>query len=113
MITLPYNIVLDPMLPGWAMIAVVILGVAFALLSLIRNWKSGAVRALAIFFLLCLLAGPMRREAETTPLDDIALIVIDESASQSLDRRDVVAADAAAQLQSRIEALGDVDVEFD
>lgn len=111
MISLPYNIVLDPMLPVWALIAAAVAGAAFALLSLMRNWKSGVARALAIVFVLCLLASPMRREAETTALNDIALIVIDESASQSLDRRDDVTADAAAQLRSSIEALGGVEVE--
>ena len=111
MISLPYNIVLDPMLPVWALIAAAVTGAAFVLLSLVRNWKSGAARALAIVFMLCLLASPMRREAETTALNDIALIVIDESASQSLDRRNDVSTDAAALLQSRIEALGGVEVE--
>ncbi len=111
MINLPFNIVLDPMLPHWALIAVALAGAVFALVSLARHWKSGIARAFAIVFLLCLLSGPMTREAETTPLNDIALILVDESASQRLDKRDAVTADAAENLQTRIEALGGVDVE--
>ncbi len=111
MTALPFNIVLDPMLPQWALILAVIAGAAFAILSLIRNWKSGIARTVAIAALLALIAGPMIREAETTPLNDIALILVDESASQSLDNRDRVSEDAATKLADRIEALGGVETE--
>ncbi|MFC2953688.1 hypothetical protein ACFOOP_17240 [Marinicaulis aureus] len=111
MTSLPFNIVLDPMLPQWALILAVIAGAAFAILSLLRNWKSGIARAVAIAALLALIAGPMIREAETTPLNDIALILVDESASQSLDGRNRVSEDAAVKLADRIEALGGVETE--
>jgi len=110
-IEIPFNIVLDPMLPAWALIAIAAAGAIFTLASLLSHWRSGLARAGAVFFLLCLLANPMVREAETTPLDDIALILIDESASQNLDNRDVATAQAAEQLQSRIEGLGGIEVE--
>ncbi len=111
MTALPFNIVLDPMLPAWALIVAVIAGAAFAILSLIRNWKSGIARAIASAALLVMLAGPMIREAETTPLSDIALILVDESASQSLDDRDRVTEDAAEKLAARIELLEGVETE--
>ncbi|WP_375202539.1 hypothetical protein [Hyphococcus sp.] len=112
MTTLPFNIVLDPMLPQWALIIAVLAGAGFAILSLLRNWKSGIARTVAVAAFLALLAGPMIREAETTPLNDIALILIDESASQSLDNRDRVSEDAAEKLAARIDALGGVDSEI-
>jgi hypothetical protein len=108
---LPFNIVLDPMLPLWALIAAALAGAAFAILSLLRNWKSGIARAIAIAALLVMLSGPMIREAETTSLSDIALILVDESASQSLDDRDLVTEDAAEKLVTRIEALEGVETE--
>jgi hypothetical protein len=100
------EIVLDPYVPEWALLAACIAGAAFVVLSLIRNWKSGVPRALALAAVLALLANPMRREAETTPLDDVALILVDESASQSLDNRNAVTADASEKLRQRIDALG-------
>ncbi len=106
------NVLFDPWLPQWAMLATLVVGAALAFVSLARNWKSGAPRALAIIAVLLLIANPMRREAETTPLNDIALILIDESASQTLDGRNDVAAAAAAQLQERLARLGGVDVEL-
>ena len=44
-------------------------------------------------------------------MNDIALILVDESASQSLDDRDRVTEDAAEKLAARIEALGGVETE--
>ena len=101
----------QPWLPHWAMIGAVLLGILFGGLSLIRNWKSGALRVLAIGAMLTLLANPMQREAQTTPLSDIALILVDESASQSLDGRDRITAQAAQTLQNRLEAMDNIDVE--
>lgn len=103
------NVVFDPWLPQWALIAICITGFAVAAVSLLRNWKSGIPRALAVIAVILLIANPLRREAETTPLDDVALILVDESASQSLDGRSGVTAEAVAQLQSRIENIGDVE----
>lgn len=103
------NVVFDPWLPQWALIAICIAGFAVAAVSLLRNWKSGIPRALAVIAVILLIANPLRREAETTPLDDVALILIDESASQSLDGRSDVTAEAVARMQSRIENMGDVE----
>jgi hypothetical protein len=108
---LPFNIVLDPHVPLWALIALAAACAAFAALSLIHNWKSGIARLIAVLALLALLAGPMTREEETSPLNDIALIITDESASQTLDGRSEVTADAASKLGARLEALGGIDVE--
>lgn len=112
MTTLPFNIVFDPLLPQWALIAATLAGAAFAILSLVRHWKSGLARVAAITALLIMLSGPMIREAETTPLQDIALILLDQSASQSLDDRDRVTEDAAEELAARIDALGGVETEM-
>lgn len=103
------NVVFDPWLPQWALIAICIAGFAVAAVSLLRNWKSGIPRALAVIAVILLIANPLRREAETTPLDDVALILVDESASQSLDGRSDVTAEAVARMQSRIENMGDVE----
>ncbi|MEX6633270.1 hypothetical protein [Hyphococcus lacteus] len=105
------NIVFDPALPVWAMITVLIAGLLFASIGIFASWRSGVLRLLAITALAMLLANPTKREAETTPLEDIALILVDETASQSLDGRDEITTKAAEALQSKIKALGNIDVE--
>ena len=100
------NIIFEPWLPQWALVAAALGGALFAGLSMWRNWKSGAFRALAVVSLVILLANPQWREAERTPLDDIVVVLVDESASQSLDNRDSVAKAAADNLSEKLEALG-------
>jgi len=103
------NIVFDPFVANWALIAAGVIAAAFVAVSVFANWKSGAFRAVAIAALLALLANPLIREAEKTPLDDIALILVDKSASQSLDGRETAAAETAASLEDAIAALGGVE----
>lgn len=105
------SVVFDPWLPQWALYVVITLGALLAALGLWRNWQSGLLRALAAAAVIGLIANPLTREAETTALDDIALVLVDESASQSLDNRDRVTADAATRLQQQLEALGGVEVQ--
>ncbi|MEZ5894497.1 MAG: hypothetical protein R3C58_15295 [Parvularculaceae bacterium] len=105
------SLIFDPLLPNWALAALVVLGAAFALISLVRNWKSGIARTIAVAAFLVMLAGPLKREAETAPLNDLAIILADESASQSLDGRDAATSAAVEQLKQRLAALGNVDVE--
>ena len=100
------NIVFEPWLPHWALTMAALGGVLFAGLCLWRNWKSGAFRALVVASLVILLANPQLREAERTPLDDIVVVLVDESASQSLDNRDAVTKAAADDLSQRIKAMG-------
>ena len=84
------TLVLDPLLPVWAFMSCTVIALLLAGLSLYRNWKSGVFRAIALLALFALLANPMLREAERTSLDDVALILIDKSASQNLDQRSII-----------------------
>jgi len=103
------NIVFDPFLANWALIAVAVIAVALAGVSLIMSWKGGVFRTIAIAGLFALLLNPLIRVAQQTPLDDIALILVDKSASQSLDGRDAITAEAALKLEAAITALGGVE----
>ncbi len=103
------NIVFDPFLANWALVAAAVIAVALAGVSLIMSWKGGVFRTIAIAGLFALLLNPLIRVAQQTPLDDIALILIDKSASQSLDGRDVITTETASKLETAITALGGVE----
>jgi hypothetical protein len=68
------------------------------------------LRALAIAALIALIANPQIRQAERTALDDVVVVITDASGSQTLDGRAMVAADAAAALDARLEEMGGVEV---
>ena len=103
------SIVFDPSLPVWALALVGVASLAVALFSLWRAPWGGMFRLIAVAALFGLLANPQIRSAEKTPLDDIAIIVADKSASQNLDDRDVITDAAAEQLQSRLAAMPGVE----
>ncbi len=109
------TLVFDPWLPGWAFAIVAAVCLIIALVNLWRDWKSGVFRAIALAALLALLANPLIREAERTGLDDVALVLLDKSASQSLGDRGNGADRAADALIANLDRLDGVEsrlVEF-
>lgn len=91
-------------------IALAAVALIVALVGLWRRPLSGAFRLAALAALFGLLANPVMRTAEQTPLDDLALLIVDRSASQSLDGRDAAATEAAADVERKLAGLGGVDV---
>jgi hypothetical protein len=104
------SIVFEPFLPIPALAFLAALAVAVALLGFFRGARGAPLRAIALAALIALLANPILRFAETTPLDDIAILVIDDSASQSLDGRKAASARAADEIEERLKALGSVEI---
>lgn len=104
------GIAFAPLVPMWLLIALAVIGAGAALVSLWRQPASGVFRALAITAFIALIADPQIREAERTALDDIAVIITDESSSQTLDGRSEATRSAAEALEARLEAIGGVEI---
>ncbi|MEE2690933.1 MAG: hypothetical protein VX640_05250 [Pseudomonadota bacterium] len=103
-------IVFEPHLPVAALAAIAGVALAVSLLGFLRGARGGALRLVAALALIALLANPQIRVSERTPLDDVVVIVSDESASQKLDGRDRATGEAIAALESRLADLGGVEV---
>ena len=104
------GLVFSPLLPVAWFWALAILSGGAAIYTAIRSPIGGAFRILAVAALLVLLAQPRLLEESTTPLPDIALIVEDLSASQSLDGRAAVTAQAADTLEERLSGQPNLEV---
>ncbi len=104
------GIAFAPLVPFWLMIALAAVGAIAAALSLWRRPASGVLRALAIAAFVALIANPQIREAERTPLEDIAVIIADLSGSQTLDGREVATEKAVSALEEQLNALGGVEI---
>jgi len=99
------SIILAP-LTGWPLlIAGCALALAMAALAAWRRSPGWGLRALAFAALLGALANPSLVRETRTPLADVALVVVDESASQSVGDRVAQTAAAEAQVQAALEAL--------
>ena len=104
------EIVFAPIVPLWALGVAGALAAGAVAISFLRGAKGAPFRLLAAAALLALLANPILHTAETTALDDIAIIIEDKSASQGLDGRGAASARAADDLEARLKGLGRVEV---
>ncbi|MBM7066266.1 hypothetical protein [Actibacterium sp. 188UL27-1] len=103
-------VIYDPLLPWPVIIAAAILATVFVGFSLWRGLKGWWLRGLAAAVLLLAVANPSLQQEERTPLSDIVLMVVDESASQRIaDRRDQTA-EAVAQITADVEAMPNTEL---
>lgn len=100
------SILFDPGLPVW--IIACLGGAALAMLALAakRGLSGWALRSLGAAVILAALMGPTLSREDREDLSDIAIIVEDASASQTLGDREAMTAQAAAALEARLAARG-------
>jgi hypothetical protein len=105
-----YSVALDPLLPWWAIAALVI---PFALLvayALIRRARGGVLRLLAGAALTAILLNPSLVQEQRAYQKDIALVVVDRSPSQTLENRNADADATMAGLRKAAENFQDLDL---
>jgi len=101
---------LAPAVPWPVIAALGALALLVVLLGLWRRARGTGWRALAAIGLLGALANPSIVREERNYLDDVAVIVVDESASQKIGDRTQQAAAALAEAEKRIRALPHVEL---
>ena len=117
------TILFDPLVPMaivWLAAALVALGLILALWRRLAGWW---LRGLAGLALLAALVNPSLQQEDRTPLSDIVVLVVDESASQRISDRPDQTAAAIANVEAevarltntelRIVPVGDSDIEGD
>lgn len=98
------EIILAPLLPVWALGALGGLALVIAALALWQGLRGWWLRGLAGLALVLALANPSLQIEERDALQDIALVVVDETASNRIGGRDAQTAEALAHLQAELEA---------
>ncbi|MEM5467505.1 hypothetical protein [Celeribacter marinus] len=104
------NIAFDPFVPLAALL--VIAGFAAVLMAFaawrgLRGWPWRAVAAIGV---VAALANPALHQEQRDPLTDIVILVVDDSASQSLSDRAEQVAFGRAQIEARIARLADTEL---
>lgn len=99
-----------PLLPWEILAAIAAIGLALIGLGLWRRARGVAWRLIPLAALLTTLAGPQLVRETRTPLDDVAVVVVDESASQDLGDRRTRTEDAVATLRERLKAEKGLEV---
>ena len=100
------TLVFDPFLP-W--LALAVLGGFMVLVTALSLWRGLAgwwLRGLGLAALLAALANPSLQTEDRSPLQDIVLVVRDDTGSNRLAERAAQTDAAVAHLRARLEALG-------
>ncbi|WP_424928476.1 hypothetical protein [Amaricoccus tamworthensis] len=92
------TMVFEPLLPIALIAGLGVIAALAVALAIFRGLKGWWLRALAAMVLILGLLGPSIREEDREPIANIALVIIDESASNRIDGRD-------AQLDAALEDL--------
>ncbi|BAQ70530.1 threonine dehydrogenase [Rhodovulum sulfidophilum] len=104
------EVIFDPLLPLpliWALAVLVAGIVGFALWRGLAGWWLRGLAALAV---LAALANPSLQTELRTPLSDIVVLVVDESASQRLSDRPEQTARAVERVRAEVAALDDTEL---
>jgi hypothetical protein len=104
------TVIFDPLVPLpliWALAAVAVVMLAFAIWRGLRGWP---LRGLAMLALGLALVNPSWQEENRKPLSDIILAVVDDSASQRLADRPAQTEAALASLSAAVTALENTEL---
>ncbi len=97
----------SPLLPLPLIAVLAAIAAVGVLLALWRGLTGWWLRGLAARDLRAALAGRSRRREDRTPVANIAIVVIDDSASNRIDGRDAQVAAALEGLEARLDGLGE------
>ncbi|MFZ8941141.1 MAG: hypothetical protein ACO2ZK_03970, partial [Gemmobacter sp.] len=106
MSALDTTLVFAPLLPWPVIAALGLLGAGIAAFAILRGLRGGWLRLAALGALVLALTDPALERAERSALADIAVVLVDESASQQIGVRAAQTAEALAHLEREIAALG-------
>lgn len=104
------TVLFDPLIPWagiWVFAGAVVLATAFSIWRRLAGWP---LRLIAACVVVLALVNPSLKQDQTSPLPDIAVIVVDETSSQTIKGRPDQTRQAVENLQSNLAARGNMDV---
>ena len=105
-----WSIAAAPLLPWWALAVFAAAAIALLGLGLWRGAPGLGWRAAAIAVLLAALVNPSLIEEERVPQRDVAIIMVDDSPSQSIGNLQQATAGALAVIKDRLAHRRDIDL---
>ncbi|QBR72375.1 hypothetical protein CU048_15030 [Beijerinckiaceae bacterium] len=105
-----FNFSFAPLLPWPVLIGLGALALAVVGLGFYARRRGTFLRALGLGLLLLALADPSLVREDRNPLKEVVAIVVDQSGSQTIGERPAQTEKARAELETRLKALGNIDV---
>lgn len=106
------SLAIEPLIPLWAVAGAGLIALVLVTLSLIRRKRGALLRAAALALVLLALLDPQIRREEREPLPSVVAVVLDETASQSLQARRAETEGIRAELEERFSRLRGVEVRW-
>ncbi|MEO1719794.1 MAG: hypothetical protein AAFR23_06115, partial [Pseudomonadota bacterium] len=107
-----WSIDFSPILPQPLLIVAAVFGAFLVGVLIWRGSRGALLRALALGALLLALFNPTLRQEERESLGNVAIVVMDESTSQSIAERPEQARAIRSQLEARLGAIEKLDVKW-
>ncbi len=107
-----WSIDFAPLIPEPWLWAAAAIAAVLCVLLLFRRSRGASLRALALAAVIAALANPTLRQEDREQLSNIALVVMDESTSQSIDKRPEQMAAIRADLEKKLGAIPDLEVKY-
>ncbi len=104
------SIVLSPQLPVSLILGVGALGLFFVAIALVRQARGGWWRLLGLAILILALLDPRFVQEDRIPQSDVALLIIDKTASQNVGDRQAITDSARVELLNQIDGQPDLEV---
>ncbi|MBM3503075.1 MAG: hypothetical protein FJX65_04300 [Alphaproteobacteria bacterium] len=104
------DIAFAPYLPWWVLVALAVVGLLLVLVAVWRRMTGVGWRTIALAIGLLALANPALVREERQPLKDVAVVVVDDSQSQSIGDRRTQAQDAVDALERQLGGYRDLEV---
>jgi hypothetical protein len=105
-----WSLAFESLLPPWLLVASGVLAALLVLPGLFRRMRGSILRAVAAVFLFLALLNPVALREDREALPTVVALVVDKSASQTLDGRDKTTAAARDALQKQLAQFHGLDV---
>lgn len=97
-----WNIIFEPALPGWMLIALALAGAGVIVYSAWRRARGAPWRTLAVGLTLLALLNPTMQQEDREPVSDVAAVIVDRSASQQIGDRPQQTEEALKQIEAKL-----------
>ncbi len=105
-----WTLAIAPLIPTALLAILAIAGAALVIFGIARRARGVWVRALCLVAFVALLTNPSLVQEDRDAIPDIAILAVDQSASQDIGTRNEITAEARRVIESRIEAMNGVDL---
>ena len=105
-----FNFSFSPLLPWPVLLGLGVLALGLIGLDFYARGSGSFLRALGLGLLLLAMTGPALVREDRNPLKEVVAVVVDQSGSQTIGERTAQTEKARAELEKRLNALGNVEV---